>query len=80
MYALTVEAQQALQTARAKVTKALMDAARDFASPDECRHLTCLNYQLMAAEYTAAEAVNAAQADKWRRVHAPVNPEAAGRV
>lgn len=60
MYALTVEAQEALQAARAKVMKALMAASRDFASPDECRHLTALNYILMGAEFTAAEAVNAA--------------------
>ena len=64
MYALTVEAQEALQAARAKVVKALNDAARTFASPDECRHLTALNYILMGAEFVADEAVNAGKATR----------------
>ena len=74
MYALTVEAQEALQAARAKVSKALMAASRDFASPDECRHLTCLNYALMAAEFIAAEAVNAAHVARAAAVYVHANP------
>lgn len=61
MYQRTVESQQALQAARRKVLIALNDATRDGRAPDLARHLTCLNYALQAAEFTAAEAVNAAQ-------------------
>lgn len=69
MYDLTVVAQTALQEARRKVTEALTATIRDGRSADEARHLTCLNYALMSAEFTAAEAVNAARVTKELRWH-----------
>jgi hypothetical protein len=61
MYQRAVEAQAALQGARRKVLAALNDASRDPRTAEVCRHLTGLNFALQAAEFTAAEAVNAAQ-------------------
>lgn len=69
MYQRTLEAQESLQATRRKVLAALNEASREGANWDCTRHLTCLNLALLAAEFTAVEAVNAAQVRAVRRSH-----------
>lgn len=69
MYDRALEAQHAVQAARGKVVQALNRATAEGDTADVARHLTCLNYALMACEFTAAEAVNAARILETIRSH-----------
>lgn len=62
MYGLTLKAQEAIRKARGTLNKALMAAMREDKDSCETSHLSCLNYQMMAAQFTAALAVEAAPA------------------
>jgi len=70
MYDRVIELQNAVAAARNKALIALNAAVRDGDAPDVLRHLTCLEFALRSAEFTAAEAVNAALVLKTVRAHA----------
>lgn len=69
MHDRILEAQNAVAAARNKALVALNAALLDGDANDAARHLTCLEFQLRAAEFTAAEAANAGLVLKVTRQH-----------
>ncbi len=69
MYDRVAQVHNAILVARGKVLLALSTVASESDCTDVARHLTCLNYALMSAEFVAAEAENAALAVKVIRAH-----------
>lgn len=67
MYDEVAEACIAVREARQKVLKALIAATRDGKALDLAKKLTGLEYALRAAEFTAADAANAALIEKTTR-------------